>query len=78
LTRAIERKRNVSEQAARGNKRDLAAKVSGQLQHGNRDLNDLHRLIAQGEDENTLRQEFISGDGRRKRAIIFHIKKSSR
>jgi hypothetical protein len=73
LTRAIEHKRGVSEQAARGNKRDLVAKVSEQMQHGNRDLNDLHKLIANGEDENTLRQEFISGNGRRKRCLQFRI-----
>src|SRR5260370_10595235 len=73
LTRAIERKRRVSEQSARQNKRDLSARVSERMRQGDHVLNDLHKLVAHGEDENTLRQEFISRNGRRKRSLQFRI-----
>jgi hypothetical protein len=73
LTRAIERKRGISPPAARQSKRDLCDSVSAKVRSGNRDLNDLYQLIAHGEDENTLRLEFPSRDGRRKQIVRYHI-----
>jgi hypothetical protein len=74
VTRAIEQKRGISPQAARQSKRDLCERASAGVRSGNRDLNDLHRLVAHGEDENTLRLEFTSRDGRRKKIVRRHVK----
>ncbi len=73
LTRAIQRRRGVSEQQARADKRELLTQVSEEMQSGNRDLNDLHEFLARGDDEHTLRESYVSRDGRRKRSIRLRI-----
>jgi hypothetical protein len=73
LTRAIARRRAVSEVQARTDKRELLARVSEEMREGNASLNDLHAFLARGDDEHTLRQEYISGDGRRRRSIRMRI-----
>jgi len=49
LTRAIARRRAVSEVQARADKRQLLAEVSAEMRRGNRDLNDLHGFLARGD-----------------------------
>lgn len=73
LTRAIQRRRSVSEQQARADKRDLTLKVSEEMRRGNPALNDVHELLARGDDDHTLRENFVSPDGRRKRSIRMRI-----
>jgi hypothetical protein len=73
LTRAIARRRAVSLVQARADKRQLLAEVSEEMRRGNCDLNDLHTFLARGDDEHTLRQDYISGDGRRRRSIRMRI-----
>jgi hypothetical protein len=64
LTQAIARRRMVSPQQARADKRRFRERMH-ELRPGNRDILDLYSRLDRGDDDNTLRIEWVWGNGRK-------------
>ncbi|HVB56995.1 MAG TPA: hypothetical protein VNE63_11260 [Candidatus Acidoferrales bacterium] len=63
LTRAIQRHRRVSEQQARNDKRQFREAVRSELKRDNKDLHEIYSRIDKGDDDHTLRVEWITAKG---------------
>lgn len=72
LTQAIARRRQVSEQQARADKRQFQESVEAAKRAGNPEVTDFYLLLSRGDDDNTLRIEWVNHKGR-KGSVRLHV-----
>jgi hypothetical protein len=65
VTEEVIRLRNVSAQQARADKRQFRARIQAERASGNRCVEELHDMLSKGGDDGTLREEWITGRGRK-------------